>query len=201
MDEPVAVVTPYPALGRGLAAVLAAAAFAPEEPDDLMAWVSADGHRAVVLAVENDTGVQLVVDLRREREDLVVVALLPEPTSDSIRGGLLAGACSVAGWDASPEEVVTLLEAGLKARSVLPTGVARRLAMGTTDAPESAELTREQVEWLRALATGVTVHRLAARVGYSEREMYRLLRSVYDRLGVRNRTEALVWAAQRGIVH
>lgn len=201
MDEPVAVVTPYPALRRGLTALLSAAAFAPEEPDDPLAWVSADGHRAVVLAVEKGQDVELVVDLRREREDLVVVALLPEPTPETIRGALLAGACSVAGWDASPEELVALLDAGLKARSVLPTAVARRLAMGMAEEPDSAVLTPEQVEWLRALAAGATVQQLAEEVGYSEREMYRLLRSVYDRLGVRNRTEALVWAARRGILH
>jgi hypothetical protein len=35
-------------------------------------------------------------------------------------------------------------------------------------------------------------------VGYSEREMFRLLRQLYDRMGVRNRTEALLKAAQCG---
>ncbi len=200
MSEPVAVVTPYPALRRGLAAVLAAAAFTPEEPEDPVAWVTADGHRAVLLAVEDRQDVQVVVDLRRRREDLVVVALLPQPTAESVREAVLAGASSVAGWDASPEEVVALLEAGLEARSVLPIEVVRQLARGITDESDAARLTTEQVDWLRALAAGATVYQLAGQVGYSEREMYRLLRALYDRLGVRNRTEALVWAAQRHIL-
>ena len=56
------------------------------------------------------------------------------------------------------------------------------------------------MDWLRALAAGATVHQLAERIGYSEREMYRLLRAVYDRLGVPNRTQALVWATRQGIL-
>ena len=200
MDEPVAVVTPFPVLRRGLFAALSGAAFAPEEPDDPLAWVAVDGHRAVLLAVDKRRDAQLVVDLRRGREDLVVVALLLEPTPDTVRGVLMAGACSVAGWDASPEEVVALLEAGLEERSVLPTSLIHQLAMGTTDEPGVPELARDQVAWLRALAAGVTVSQLADRVGYSEREMYRLLRGVYDRLGVASRTQALLWATRRGIL-
>ncbi|MDH3260477.1 MAG: hypothetical protein OEM81_07755 [Acidimicrobiia bacterium] len=200
MDEPVAVVTPFPVLRRGLFAALSGAAFAPEEPDDPLAWVGVDGHRAVLLAVDKRQDAQLVVDLRRGREDLVVVALLLEPTPETVRGVLLAGACSVAGWDASPEEVVALLEAGLEARSVLPTSMMHQLAMGATDEPGVPDLDRDQVAWLRALAAGATVAQLADRVGYSEREMYRLLRAVYDRLGVGSRTQALLWATRRGIL-
>lgn len=200
MDEPVAVVTPFPVLRRGLFAALSGAAFSPEEPDDPLAWVAEDGHRAVLLAVDKRRDTQLVVDLRRGREDLVVVALLLEPTPETVRGVLMAGACSVAGWDASPEEVVALLEAGLQERSVLPTSMIHQLAMGTTDEPGVPELDRDQVAWLRALAAGATVTQLADQVGYSEREMYRLLRALYDRLGVGNRTQALLWATRRGVL-
>jgi DNA-binding CsgD family transcriptional regulator len=34
--------------------------------------------------------------------------------------------------------------------------------------------------------------------GYSERAMFRLLRGLYARIGVRNRTEALMRAKERG---
>ena len=48
------------------------------------------------------------------------------------------------------------------------------------------------------LASGRIVSQLAERSGYSERAMFRLLRKVYVRMQVRNRTEALLRARQQG---
>ncbi|MGH8953033.1 MAG: response regulator transcription factor [Acidimicrobiia bacterium] len=199
MNEPVAVLTPSPALRRGLAWMLAGTAFAPEEPDDPMAWVAADGHRVVLVAVAKVPDVSLVIDLRQAGKDLVVVALLPEITPSVVRDAVLAGICAVAGWDTSSDELVALLTAGVESRSIVPTHLLQELATAS-DNGSQVELDQEQVEWLRALARGTTVNQLAEHICYSEREVYRLLRALYDRLGVGNRTEALIWAAQRGLV-
>ena len=47
-------------------------------------------------------------------------------------------------------------------------------------------------------AGGSTVAALANQAGYSERAMFRLLHGLYQRLGVRTRTEALIRAHERG---
>jgi DNA-binding CsgD family transcriptional regulator len=39
---------------------------------------------------------------------------------------------------------------------------------------------------------------LAEQAGYSERAMFRLLKNIYSRLGVRNRTQALMLAKDQG---
>jgi DNA-binding CsgD family transcriptional regulator len=57
---------------------------------------------------------------------------------------------------------------------------------------------RREMEWLRQLASGTTVAKLADGAGYSERAMFRLLRDLYQRMGAQNRTEALLKARQRG---
>jgi DNA-binding NarL/FixJ family response regulator len=93
-----------------------------------------------------------------------------------------------------------MLTAGVESRSILPTHLLQELATIPGDDSTVAELDQEQIEWLRALARGMTVNQLAESISYSEREVYRLLRALYDRLGVGNRTAALIWAAQRGIV-
>jgi DNA-binding CsgD family transcriptional regulator len=116
------------------------------------------------------------------------------------REAVLAGACSVAGWDTSPEQLVALLSAGLESRSILPTLLLQELATSNGNGSTTEQLDEHQVEWLRSLAGGMTVCQLAESICYSEREVYRLLRALYDRLGVRGRTEALIWAAQHGIV-
>ncbi|MDH3307942.1 MAG: hypothetical protein OEO77_10540 [Acidimicrobiia bacterium] len=199
MVQHVAVVTPYPALRRGLASVLSGPEFQADQPDDPMAWVAIADNRTLLLAVDHSADMDLVIDLRGVRDDLVIVTLLPDPTLQAVQHALRAGACSVAGWDASAEEIVVLIQAGLAARSVLPTDVARQLATGFVDSDRSG-LDGCHIEWLTSLAAGVTVQQLAHKIGYSEREMYRLLRGLYERIGVDNRTQALVWAAQRGIL-
>ncbi|HEY0687733.1 MAG TPA: hypothetical protein VGD71_01725, partial [Kribbella sp.] len=59
-------------------------------------------------------------------------------------------------------------------------------------------VSENQVRWLRELASGATVAHLANEEGYSEREMYRLLKKLYDRFGVATRTEALIRANAYG---
>jgi len=200
MNEPVAVLTPFPAVESGLASMLADTTFAPEAPDDPMAWAAADGHRVVLVAVARVRDVGLVIDLLQAEKDLVVVVLLPEISPNVLREAILAGACAVAGWDTSSAELVALITAGLESRTILPTHMLQELATVAEHRSNVGELNQEQVEWLQALAKGITVNKLAESISYSEREVYRLLRALYDRLGVGNRTEALIWAAQRGIV-
>lgn len=53
---------------------------------------------------------------------------------------------------------------------------------------------------MQSLAAGMTVAQLAAESGYAERSMHRLLRGLYERLGVHNRHEAIVVAARRHLL-
>jgi DNA-binding NarL/FixJ family response regulator len=63
-----------------------------------------------------------------------------------------------------------------------------------------AGLSDGEVEWLRALAGGQSVDELAWTSGYSSRTMYRRLSVVYRRLGARQRTAALLKAADMGLL-
>ncbi|MGH8949687.1 MAG: hypothetical protein ACRDXF_12565, partial [Acidimicrobiia bacterium] len=128
MNESVAVLTPFPALRRGLVSMLADTTFAPEEPDDPIAWLAAAEHRVVLVAVAKVRDVGLVIDLGQTDKDLVVVTLLPEISPHVFREAISAGACAVAGWDTSPDELVALLTAGVESRSILPTHLLQELA-------------------------------------------------------------------------
>jgi DNA-binding NarL/FixJ family response regulator len=59
-------------------------------------------------------------------------------------------------------------------------------------------LSAERLSWLRALAAGRTVAQLADQAGYSERAMFRLLRLLYQDMGVGGRVEALLRARDEG---
>lgn len=57
-------------------------------------------------------------------------------------------------------------------------------------------LDAQDESYLRGLVYGRTVASIAESAGYSEREIHRRLRTLYARLGARNRNEAVVIASQ-----
>jgi DNA-binding NarL/FixJ family response regulator len=91
-----------------------------------------------------------------------------------------------------------VLVAAISGRSVLPVEVVRALtATGDVQRPDRIPPETE-ISWIRQLTQGLTVARLAERAGYSERMMFRLLRDLYQRWGVANRTEAIIHARDNG---
>lgn len=61
-----------------------------------------------------------------------------------------------------------------------------------------SQVSNVEIEWLRAFARGARTAELAAAEGRSEREFYRILRRLWERLGVDSRTEAVALAARMG---
>lgn len=197
--RPVALIDPTPAYRRGLAVALEEAGFLPEEPTDLVEWVS-----SVV-------GPLFLVTIRAEHDwdaispdalgvQVPVVALLPSPTAAAYASALDHGANGVAPWDAAPEHIVAILQAAAEGLAVLPLDVARSLARKDCSTAAPDWITGAALECIRALAQGATVAALARRTGCSERAMYRRLQSLYGRMGVRNRSEAILQASRWGLV-
>ncbi|TWD80834.1 regulatory LuxR family protein [Kribbella amoyensis] len=62
------------------------------------------------------------------------------------------------------------------------------------------EISHEDLQLLRLLATGLPMDAVARRLDLSERTVRRRVRATCDRLGVGTAIEAIVWAAHRGLV-
>ena len=187
-------------------AVLRAAGFAPEEPDDLQQW-AVDGPSVagalVTLGAPQDC--ETLSKLRTVRPDCVLVALLQDSEVTAYLEALRAGASAAVPWGAEPELIVKVLRVALEGYSLLPLPVTRALMTATMTATgplsrEVPDLTSQDLKRLQLLAEGGTVVDLARQVGYSEREMFRLLHDLYHRMGVDNRSEALVKAARWGLL-
>jgi len=188
---------PFPAYRRGLELALAEAGYRVEYPSDLADWAGAPGARAVVVTCTSSSEARALALLRDRTDDVVAVAVLGEASRVGYREVLETGVDSAVARDAPLERIVDVIGAAVERRTVLPTEVARTLALGDKD---NELIEGQQAEWLRALARGATVEDLAASVGYSERAMYRHLRRLYERLGARNRTEALLQALRQGLI-
>jgi len=65
---------------------------------------------------------------------------------------------------------------------------------------ESPALSRDEVALLSLLAEGLPLDSVARRLSTSERTVRRRTRQICDRLGFRAPIQAVVWAAQRGIL-
>ncbi len=127
-----------------------------------------------------------------------VVVLVDAATTEVCATAVRAGITGILAADDASDDVLVVLKAAARGRTVLPQDVVRALCRPEAVTPPS--LTSTEQAWLRRLAAGGTVSALARSCGFSEREMYRRLSGVYLRLGARTRTEALLLAERFGLL-
>lgn len=199
MSVRVAVFDPLPMFRHGIMAALSADGVRSEAPEDLMTWIHAEQRQVVLMTLQSAKDWALFAQLHKAQPDVVLVAVLENTDVGAYVRALAAGAVSAVPRDTPPEGIRQVFEAAVSGTSLLPTEVVRVLLSRGEPARDSPEMpSPREVEWLQQLANGLTVAQLADQTGYSERAMYRLLRSLYGKLDVRTRMEALMFARERG---
>ncbi|MGH2669450.1 MAG: hypothetical protein ACRDH5_10135 [bacterium] len=174
---------------------------AVEHPEE---WAAQGGRRAVVLTANLPEDAGVIERLKLANPELSIVVLLRDAGVAGYREALVAGVSGAVPWDEHPATVIEVLRAVAVLDGgycLLPTCVAQTLA--TTNhrlSLESPAISDREMKWLRMLADGATVAELALDANYSEREMFRLLHMLYERLGARTRAAALVRAARAGLL-
>jgi DNA-binding NarL/FixJ family response regulator len=197
----VAVADRLPLFRCGVQATLAEAGFQVEAPEDLLKWAQVDEPRLVMLTVAAGDDWALLPELCQVRADTKIIAVLAENDLHTCLRALAAGAVGIVSRDASPQVMREVFDAAVRGTSIVPISVLQALANGAThEAVEtrSGRPSHAERNWLRQLAHGDSVAKLATDVGYSERMMFRLLRDLYVKLGVSSRTEAMMKARDEG---
>jgi DNA-binding NarL/FixJ family response regulator len=123
---------------------------------------------------------------------VAVVHVLAEASALAYSDALRAGATGAFPHEAELADVVRVVLCAGLGLTLLPLAVAR--ALNRPSSGSRPQLTSRDLQYLRMLADGATVASVGRRFAHSEREMYRLLSETYQRLGARNRTEALLLA-------
>lgn len=195
----IAISDPLPMFRRGVADVMQNSGYDVESPEDLLAWIAAGGDRAIVLlTLLRPADWTLLVTLRESRSAVTLIAVIENGDLALSVRALGSGAVGVMAREADFDTVRDVLAAAISGRSVLPVEVVRALT-ATRDVQRPDRIPPEtEISWIRQLTQGLTVARLAERAGYSERMMFRLLRDLYQRWGVANRTEAIIHAQDNG---
>jgi DNA-binding NarL/FixJ family response regulator len=164
----------------------------PRDPVALLA-----AHRSPVLVTDDTDGARrLRARVMTAAPGTPCVVLVREPTPERYREVLGSGATALPD-SCTDADVVLAVGAAARSFACVPATVARALAGYDGARPV---ITAQEASWLRALVDGVTVASLARTVGYSQREMYRVLGTLYERLGASNRTEALLRADRWGLL-
>jgi DNA-binding NarL/FixJ family response regulator len=194
----IAVSDPLPMFGLGIAEVMRNAGHDVEFPGDLLAWSENAGPHLISLTLLGPPDWTLLAALRDSRPRTAVVAVIENGDVDRCVRALTSGAVGVMAREADAGMVRSVLSAAASGRSLLPADVVRALT-SLPRPPQAGHVPTEiEISWIRLLAQGFTVARLAAHAGYSERMMFRVLRALYQRWGVANRTEAIVHARGNG---
>lgn len=199
MTVHVAVLDPLPVFRRGVAAALSSLGHLVEEPADAVAWLRERPGGVVLLTLHSAEDLDLLTALCRLRPRPLVVALPSGDVSSLGVQAMRAGARSVLARAATVLALQRAVAATLDGEAVMPAVVAGLLVTERGSRPlRRPAPSAQQVAWLRRLADGWTVSRLASDTGYSERAMYRLLQSLYQQIGVSTRLEAIILAHEEG---
>lgn len=203
----VLIVAPTPAIRAGLRALL--------RTDDALEVIGEMAAVDDLAQLPPETDVLLITDtvstpalnrLVRSIEGRVALLLLAdEPEGVGTMFGLPARAWGLLPLDASPAELVTAVRAlheGLLvgAPALLePLLRSSVLAAGESE-PLDEPLTARETEVLQLLAQGLANKQIAAALQISEHTVKFHVSSIYAKLGVTNRTEAVSLGVRRGLV-
>jgi DNA-binding NarL/FixJ family response regulator len=167
-----------------------------------------DGREAVVVVRETRPDV-VVMDLQMPGMDGVeatrqilgeelgaqVVVLTSFSDSARIVAALDAGAVGYLLKDADPEDVLDGVRAVSRGESPIHPKVARRLLTARSETSAVAvQLTKRETEVLALVRAGLANKQIGRRLGISERTVKAHLTSVFQQIGVVDRTQAALWA-------
>lgn len=180
---------------------LAEAGLDAESPTDLLTWARIDEPRLLLFTVRTAQDWDLLPELCQARAGTTVIAVLEDASVPASVRALNAGAAGILPRDATLPTMREVVGAAARGDSLVPTSVLRALTerqpTGEPTTAAGGPSTAER-EWLSHLARGDNVATVAARAGYSERMMFRLLRDLYSKIGAANRTEAMIKARDEG---
>ena len=139
-------------------------------------------------------GIEATRRIRRASEAVNVVVLTAFSDRQRILDAIDAGAVGYLLKDAEPEELIRGLEAAARGESPLDPKAATALVAARASHQGEPELTPREREVLALLADGLPNKLIARRLEISEKTVKAHLTSIFQRIGVTDRTQAALWA-------
>jgi DNA-binding NarL/FixJ family response regulator len=179
--------------------------------DDLeVVGTAADGAEAIELAEElrpdvvlmdismpDVDGIRATGSILEARSETRVVMLTAFSDRDRVVAALDAGAIGYLLKDSEPQEVLEAVRAAARGDAPLAPRAARQLLAARSE-EQRADLSKREREVLALVAEGLPNKLIARRLEISEKTVKTHLTSVFQRIGVSDRTQAALWAQRQG---
>jgi DNA-binding NarL/FixJ family response regulator len=180
-----------------------------QQPDMAIAAVADGGNRAIELyrahqpdvvlmdlRLRGDSGARITNEIRREFPNARVLVISNYDGDEDIHQALAAGAMGYLFKSVVEDELVDAIREVNAGRRYLPKGVAERLSENRS----GAHLTRREEEILELLGKGLGNRELGQVLGIAEDTIKTHLKSLFRKLEVSDRAEAVREGLRRGFI-
>jgi two-component system NarL family response regulator len=141
-------------------------------------------------------GVGAIAEIHKEDATARVIVLTTYDTDNEIYRAIKAGARGYVLKDARREELLDSIRRVSRGETCIPSSLVEKLAAGMSSDP----LTGRELDVLALLARGKSNKEIGANLYISETTVKAHLRSIFTKLNVLSRTEAIATASRRGLV-
>jgi DNA-binding NarL/FixJ family response regulator len=142
-------------------------------------------------------GIEVIKTIRSENPHARIIVLTSHDGDDDIYRSLQAGAAGYMLKDSSRTDLLNAIRTVFSGRELMSPEVAAKLAQRI----RRAELTARELEVLNQLAEGKSNQEIGTFLFISEGTVKSHVNNILSKLGVSDRTQAVVHAIQCGIVH
>ena len=208
MDEAnrvrIVIIDDHPIIREGLGALIRT------QPDLNIVAEASDGSEAVGLYLQHRPdivlmdlsmpgvgGVEATSAIRKQFPNAKILVLTMRTGDEDIHRALKAGAKGYLLKECSSTQLFEAIRTVHNGRRYIPASVAIQLA----ERPPASELTDRELQILTRLATGKSNKEIADALEISETTVKGHVSNILVKLGAGDRTEAVITALKRGIVH
>jgi len=194
----------HPLIRKGIAWILA------NEPDMLLVGEAADGREAIRafrahrpdvtlmdLRMPDVDGIAATREIRSDDPDARIIALTSYDGDQDIYRALEAGVRGYLLKESVHTDVLHAIRTVYAGKRLMPPEVADRLA----ESFQQRALTRRESEVLALVADGLANREIAERLGTASGTIKIHVQNILDKLGASDRTQAVMIAIQRGVLH
>ena len=156
------------------------------------------------LKMPNVDGIEATRQITEADPTIKVLILTTFETDSNVIQALKAGASGYVLKDSSPDAIASSVVAVMSGERVMAGAVANRVLQMLTGATTPKEfydgLTNREIEILKLLANGMANKQIAYRLKISEKTVRNHVSNTYEKLGIYDRAQAVLYAVRKGLV-
>jgi DNA-binding NarL/FixJ family response regulator len=156
------------------------------------------------LKMPNVDGIEATRQITEADPGIKVLMLTTFETDSNVIQALKAGASGYVLKDSTADAIASSVVAVMSGERVMASAVANRvleMLTGTTTPKEFYDgLTNREIEILKLLANGMANKQIAYRLKISEKTVRNHVSNTYEKLGIYDRSQAVLYAVRKGLV-